>query len=128
LITKSQKSPWFPCVQVACHIPLEKFRWGLQFCFRPRFNWKFAHKVMHLQNHESFKFGNFWDSHLGVSKQNDIWVLALWLDTKNIIREKVVTSLNFKSWWVLWVHVYSWLVHAPKMFRLFINQLVVWFV
>jgi len=31
--TKSQKSPRFPCVQVACHIPLERFWQGLQLFF-----------------------------------------------------------------------------------------------
>ncbi len=30
---------------------------------------------------------------MGVLKQNDIWVLAPWLGTKNIIRGKVVASL-----------------------------------
>jgi len=30
--TKSQESPQFPCVQVACDILLESFRWGLQLC------------------------------------------------------------------------------------------------
>jgi hypothetical protein len=27
--TKSQESPWFPCVQVACNIPLESSSWGI---------------------------------------------------------------------------------------------------
>ncbi len=31
-------------------------------------------------------------------------------------------------WWILWVRVCSWLVRAPKVFQLRINQLVVWFV
>jgi hypothetical protein len=31
-------------------------------------------------------------------------------------------------WWVLWVHVYPWIVCAPKTFPLRTNQLVVWFV
>jgi hypothetical protein len=34
----------------------------------------------------------FQDSHLGVSKQNDIWVLVLWPGTKYTIRGKVVVS------------------------------------
>ncbi len=45
----------------------------------------------------------FWDSHLGVSGQNDIWVLVPWLSTKNTIRGKVVASLKSRLWWVLWV-------------------------
>jgi hypothetical protein len=44
--TKSLESPWFPCVQVACKITLERSRRGLQLCFRPHFNRRFAHKVM----------------------------------------------------------------------------------
>jgi hypothetical protein len=71
--TKSQKSPWLPCVQVACHISLESSRRGLQLCFRPHLNQRFAHKVMGLQICGSpilriSKLGSFktkW--HLGVS-------------------------------------------------------------
>jgi hypothetical protein len=60
----------------------------------------------------------FQDSNLGVLGQNDIWVLAPWLGTKNIIRGKVVASPKSGSWWILWVHVCSWLVRAPKMLQL----------
>jgi hypothetical protein len=41
---------------------------------------------------QEFQFWKFWDSHLGVSRQNDIWVLAPWPGTKNTIRGKVVDS------------------------------------
>jgi hypothetical protein len=44
--TKSQESSWFPSMQVACHIPLESFRWRLQLYFRPHFNRRSTHKVM----------------------------------------------------------------------------------
>jgi hypothetical protein len=44
--TKSQESPRFPCVQVACHISLESSRQGLQLCFRPHLNWRSADKVI----------------------------------------------------------------------------------
>jgi hypothetical protein len=33
----------------------------------------------------------------------------------NTIRGKVVASPKSRSWWVLWVRVCSWLVHAPKV-------------
>jgi hypothetical protein len=56
----------------------------------------------------------FRDPHLGVIGQNDIWVLVPWLGTKYTIRGKVVVFPKFGMWWVLWVHVYSWLVRAPK--------------
>jgi hypothetical protein len=65
---------------------------------------------------------------LGVPGRNAIWVLAPWLGTKYIIREKVVASPKFGPWWVLWVCVCSWFVRAPKMLKLHTNQLVVWFV
>ncbi len=38
------------------------------------------------------QFWEFWDSNLGVPRQNDIWVLALWPGTKITIRGKVVAS------------------------------------
>jgi hypothetical protein len=60
--------------------------------------------------------------------KNDIWVLVPWPRTEHTIRGKVLASPKFGSWWILWVHVCLWLVHAPKMLQLCINQLVVWFV
>ncbi len=63
---KSQESPWCACAQVACHILLEIFLWGLQLCFRPHLNWRFARKVMGLQSRRRFNFWNFrtptWES------------------------------------------------------------------
>jgi len=38
------------------------------------------------------QFWKFQDSNLGVPRQNDIWMLALWLGTKNNMRGKVVVS------------------------------------
>jgi hypothetical protein len=66
-------------------------------------------------------------SQVGVPGQNDIWVLAPWLGTKNTIRGMVVASPKFGSWWVLWIYVCLWLVRAPKVLWLCTNQLV-WFV
>jgi hypothetical protein len=36
-------------------------------------------------------------------------------------------SPKSKLWWVLWVWICSWLVLAPKVLQLCINQLVIWF-
>jgi len=47
---------------------------------------------MGLQSCRSPNFGNFKTPNLGVPRKNDIWVQALWLDIKNIIRGKVVVS------------------------------------
>jgi hypothetical protein len=70
----------------------------------------------------------FRDSHLGTSGQNVIWVLIMWPSTKYTIKGKVVASPKSRLWWILWVCVCSWLVCAPKVFKLRTNQLVVWFV
>jgi hypothetical protein len=123
LTTKNQESLWFPCMQVVCHIMLESSWQGYKFSLDLNLI-----KGLHA---------NLWDSKvaripilgiLGLSRQNDIWVLALWPGTKNIIRGKVVASPKFGPWWVFWIYVYPWLIRAPKMLQLCINQLVVWFV
>jgi hypothetical protein len=54
--------------------------------------------------------------------------VPLWRDAENIIRGKVVASLKFGSWWVLWVRGCPWLILAPKVPELCTNQLFVWFV
>jgi hypothetical protein len=82
---------------------------------------------MGLQSRVNINFGNFktptWESetkwHLGVSP------VAM---HKIYYKRKVVASFKFGLWWILWVRVCPWLVHAPKVFQLCINQLVVWFV
>jgi hypothetical protein len=56
----------------------------------------------------------FWDSHLGVLGPNDIWVPVPWPSIEYTIRGKVVASLKSGPWWVLWIHIRSWLVCAPK--------------
>jgi len=56
---KSQELPQFPCVQVACHILLESFWWGLQLCLKLHLNQRFGHKVMGLQSCRSSNFENF---------------------------------------------------------------------
>jgi len=89
--TKGWESPWFSCVQVTCQISLESSWQGLQLCFKLHFNWRFAHKVMNIPSDESFNFWEFRDSHFGVLKQNDIWVLAPWPGIENTIW--VVVSL-----------------------------------
>jgi hypothetical protein len=91
LTTKSRKSPECTYVQVACHISLEICQRGLQLCFKSHLNQRFEQKVMGLQNCENLNFKNFETPKLGVSGQNDFWVLALWLSTENTIRGR---------WWL----------------------------
>jgi hypothetical protein len=69
----------------------------------------------------------FRDSWLRSHGKNDNWVQPPWPVTKNTIKKKVVACPKSESWWVIWVCVCSWLVHAPKMFKLCTNQLIIWF-
>jgi len=57
--TKSLELPWFICVQVACDISLEISQWGLQLCFGPHLNQRFAQKNMGLQSRGNPNFANF---------------------------------------------------------------------
>jgi hypothetical protein len=111
--TKSRESPWFHYVQVMCDILLESSRQGLIFFFRPNLHQRSAHKVIGPQSHKSPNFG-----------QNDIWVLVLWPCTKYTIRGKVVASPKFELWWVLWVHICSWFVCAPKCYKYALTNLL----
>jgi hypothetical protein len=64
---KGQESPQFLCVQVACDIPFESSRQGLQLCFRLHLNWRSTNNIMGPQSCRSPNFGNFgtptWESH-----------------------------------------------------------------
>jgi hypothetical protein len=55
--------------------------------------------------------------------QNDIWVLVPWQHTEYTIRGKVVASLKSEPWWVLWIYVCSWFIHAPKCFNYALTNL-----
>jgi hypothetical protein len=63
----------------------------------------------------------------GVPRQNVISMLVPWPLIEYTIRGKVVASLKFELWWILWVQVCSWLVLTLKVLKLCTNQLVVWF-
>jgi hypothetical protein len=104
--TKSWESTQFPCVQVACHIPLERSRQGLQLFFGLHFNRRSSHKVMGPQTRGSPNPG-----------QNAIWMWASWKGTKYTIRGLVVASPKSGLWWVLWIRVCPWLVLTPKVLK-----------
>ncbi len=91
---------------MACHILLERSWWRLQLCFRP-----ISIRGLHTNICAPKVAGVLV---VGISKQNDIWLLALWLGTKYTIRGKVVASPKFGPWWVLWVRICPWFVCAPK--------------
>jgi hypothetical protein len=127
LTIKSLKSPWFLFKKVACHMMLGSFDKGYNFSF-DLISIKGLHtKLWYFKVVKASILLEFRDSHLGVPRQNDIWVLALWPGIENTTRWKVVVVPKFRSWWILWVCVCLWFVHAPKVFQLRTNQLVVWF-
>jgi len=99
LTTKSQESPWFICMKVTCHIPLERSRQGLQICFKPHHNWRCKKNYGPPKSQKS-QFWEFQDSNLGIPRQNEIWVLAPWPGIENAIRGKVVASPKCGRWWV----------------------------
>jgi hypothetical protein len=102
--TKSQESTQFPCVQVTCDIPLESSR-GLQLCFRPYCNWRFAQKITRLQSCESPSCQNFGTSTWESRDKKVIWMWPPWKGTEYTIRGKVVASPKSGLWWVLCVRV-----------------------
>jgi len=81
---------------------LESFRQGLQFCFKAHCNRRFAHKDMRPQSWDSksweSQFWEFRDSHLGVLRQNAIWMWVSWKSTKYVIKGKVVVSPKSRPW------------------------------
>jgi hypothetical protein len=99
--TKSQESPQFPCVQVVCDIPLESSQQGLQLCFRPHLNQRYAHNIMGPQSRGNL--GTKW--HLSAS---------LMVRHKIYYKRKVVASPKSGPWWVLWIRVCPWFVRAPE--------------
>ncbi len=70
------------------------------------------------------QFQEFQDSHLGIPRQNDIWVLVLWPCINYTIKRKVVASLQSGPWWILWVRVCPWLVRAPKVLKFYTNNVL----
>jgi hypothetical protein len=84
--------------------------------------------IMGFQSRDNPNFGNFEIPNLWILGQIEIWVQTIWLNIENTIRGKVMVSPKSKPWWILWVRVCPWLVHAPKVLKLRTNQLVVCFV
>jgi len=113
---KSWESPWIMCIQVMCHISLENSWPGLQLCLKRHFNWRVYTKCSRLPKWQEFEFRKFWNSQLENPEKNDIWMQPPWLIIEKTIRGKVVTSPKSGPWWILWICVCPWFVHALKMF------------
>ncbi len=92
---------------MACHIPLESSQWCLQLCFILCFNRRSVHKVMDPPKSRESQLSK-------LMGQNDIWVLVMSPGTKYTIRGNVVASPKSRLWWILWVRVCPWFIHAPK--------------
>jgi len=91
---KSRALTRFTCVQVAWNIPLESSWQGatnlLQTSSQSEvYTWNYGPP----KSWES-QLWQFRDSHLGVLRQNAIWMRASWRGAQYIIRGKVVASLS----------------------------------
>jgi hypothetical protein len=125
--TKSQTSPRFPCVQVACDIPLERSWPGLQFCFRPHLNWRSTRKIMGPQVVGILVVKI---SRLPLGSPGTKWHLSVGPMVRHRVYYKgegggfpeVRAMVNFMS---PCLHVVRL---CTKVLQLCINQLVVWFV
>jgi hypothetical protein len=111
---KSRESIRFPCVQVVCDISLKSFQQWAITLFQTSSPLEVYTQSYGTPKSWESQLWEFWDSHLGVPGQNDIWVLVPWPGTKYTIRGKVVASPKFGSWWVLWIYVCPWFVRALK--------------
>jgi hypothetical protein len=125
---KSWESLWITCVKEACHVSLEIFWQGLQLCFGPHFNQRFSQEIMGVQSGGSPNFRNCGTLDLGILRKMPFGCSPHGESQKILQGGKVVVSPKFRPWWVLLVRVCTWFVHAPKMFQLCTNQLVVWFI
>jgi hypothetical protein len=119
---RSRESNHFPCVQVACDMPLESSRQGLQLRFRPRPDRRFTQEVIVPQSCEIPSLGDFGTpgtkSHLDATcrvVQNILYWGRWWLPPES------------ELWWVLWIRGRPWFVLAPRVLQPCANQLVCWF-
>jgi hypothetical protein len=125
--TKRRKSTRFPCMKVACNILLESFQWGIQFCFRPHCNWRFAHKIMgpKIARVPTLGIFRFPFGSPGTKCHLDVGLMERW---KVYYKGEGDGFPKSRPWWVLWVRICLWFVLAPKVLQLCTNQLVVYFV
>jgi hypothetical protein len=123
LTTKSWELTQFPCVQVACDIPLESSRLGLQLCLRPHCNQRSAYKVMGPQSYGSPNGENFGTKSGSLETKSRLDVAPMERcrvyykgEGGGFPQVRAIVSLVCPSC--------SWLILAPKMLQLCTNHLV----
>ncbi len=124
---KSWELTRFPSVQATCDIPLEGIDKGYDFALG-LIVIKGLHVKLCAPKVARVPTMGISGLPLGNPKTKCHLNVPSWRDAENIIRGKVVASLKFGSWWVLWVRGCPWLILAPKVPELCTNQLFVWFV
>jgi len=121
--TKSQESTQFSCIQMACDIPLERSRRGLQLCLRPHLYQRFLRKVMAPKVAKvptlaisGLPFGSpRTKSHLDVGPMERCKVYYKG-EGGGFPQVRAMVSLVCSC--------YSWLLLAPKVLQLCTNHLV----
>ncbi len=86
LTTKSRESPRFSHVQVACDILLENLLTKATTLLQTSFQLKVCMQSYETPKLQESQLWQFWDSWMGVLKQNVIWMCASWQGTKYTIR------------------------------------------
>jgi hypothetical protein len=124
--TKSWESSQFPCVLVACNIPLESSWRKLKLSFRPHFNHRSAHKVMSPQSCKVVGLLTLGISRLPLGSHGTKWHLGVGPMAMHRIyyKGKVVVSPKSGSWWVMWICVCLWWVCARNCSNYTLNNLL----
>jgi hypothetical protein len=111
---KNKKSPWFSLYTTYCSKALDE---GYNFALDLT-SIKGLHTKLWAPKLKESQFREFWDSNLGVGPV---------AKHKEYYKGEGGGFPKSGPWWVLWIHVSSWFIRAPKMLQLCINQLIVWF-
>jgi hypothetical protein len=103
---KSQETPWFPCMQVMCHV---LFVWNFTSI-------KGLHTKLWAPKVTRVPISGILGLPLG--SHGTKWHLGVDPVARHIEYYKGEGGGFPKSgmWWVLWIYVYPWFVCAPKVF------------
>jgi len=72
--------------------------------------------IRSLVDDEAIEWGRscLMSSKVGILGQNDIWVLGPVAKHRVYYKREGGSFPKSRPWWVLWIHVCLWFVHAPK--------------